>query len=335
MFQCGENVKKLKIKFTQNMFIGEPNPNTICIGGCNPYTIETLGINLSSVRRTNQNANNTILPNNAQTRPQQNNPRIQHGNNPTRPPPRQFRPDSPPNTFPPRHNNMNGNNVNNSLMRPNNTTNNWMTAAPGPSNNSQNGTGDEEIVCLCNAKAVLLTVRKDGENKGRKFYKCDKKSCDFFLWAAEGGETDTTRARNHAVVAAPGDVLCNCREPAVRRVVGKDGVNKGRPFWCCHLPRGAGNCGFFQWADEVIFCVILHRERIIGEFYFKDNGGAGGGNDDDHGGGGPPRNPRNNWKAKNTGPKNNRPAPYQNPTRAKRKCSRCGQEGHTKPKCPN
>lgn len=51
-FQCGPGVKKLKIKFRQNPFIGEPNPNTLCIGGCDLTVLETLDIAPSSVRNS-------------------------------------------------------------------------------------------------------------------------------------------------------------------------------------------------------------------------------------------------------------------------------------------
>lgn len=51
--QCGPNVKKLKIKFRQNPFVGEPNPNVLCIGGCDLTVLETLNINPSSVRSNN------------------------------------------------------------------------------------------------------------------------------------------------------------------------------------------------------------------------------------------------------------------------------------------
>lgn len=40
------------------------------------------------------------------------------------------------------------------------------------------------VVCNCGRAAVLLTVRKEGPNQGRQFYKCEQRenACDFFLW---------------------------------------------------------------------------------------------------------------------------------------------------------
>lgn len=64
------------------------------------------------------------------------------------------------------------------------------------------------------------------------------------------------------------------------------------------------------------------------EFLQDNNGGfgGGGGDDDDHGGG--PRRKTN----KNT----KRAAPYNNTQpKAKRKCGKCGEEGHNRTKCPN
>lgn len=48
-------MKKLKIKFRQNPFVGEPNPNVLCIGGCDFTVLETLDINPSAVRSGHNN----------------------------------------------------------------------------------------------------------------------------------------------------------------------------------------------------------------------------------------------------------------------------------------
>ena len=56
--------------------------------------------------------------------------------------------------------------------------------------NSTNSATDGEhnpIVCECNAEAILLTVRKDGLNKDRQFYKCASNVCNFFLWFDSNG----------------------------------------------------------------------------------------------------------------------------------------------------
>lgn len=43
------------------------------------------------------------------------------------------------------------------------------------------------------------------------------------------------------------DVNCGkCGNPCPRRIVKKEGINKGRPFYSCENP----NCKFFKWGDE-------------------------------------------------------------------------------------
>ena len=82
------------------------------------------------------------------------------------------------------------------------------------------------IVCNCNEPAVLLTVRKDGPNQGKQFYKCAKGQnqglCDFFIWA-EGAEstrvgTTPTRPISNQMSSRSQQfsdkVNCNCNEEA-------------------------------------------------------------------------------------------------------------------------
>nr|XP_973578.2 PREDICTED: DNA topoisomerase 3-alpha [Tribolium castaneum] len=275
--QCGPNVKLVKMKFKQNVFVGEPNPNTLCIGGCDINVLEALDINLSSVKRTNgvrNNQNHNIHQANANNVPNNN-----HNNGHTQNHPNPRRDSWPSNT----------------------TTFNPTPGPSGPSNRSNTTMNQDDIVCACNLEAVQLTVRKDGPNKGRKFYKCKNQTCDFFLWASDEPSNANTTINSQQ----QNDVKCKCDLPASRRTVSKEGPNKGRPFYCCPKPMGQG-CGFFQWADED-----------------NDGGGDGGPGDDGHGGGPQRRAPKT---------KTSRGAP---PYRAKRKCSKCGQEGHTKNKCPN
>eukprot|EP00927_Polykrikos_kofoidii_P086909 TRINITY_DN9876_c1_g1_i2.p1 TRINITY_DN9876_c1_g1~~TRINITY_DN9876_c1_g1_i2.p1 ORF type:complete len:623 (+),score=168.02 TRINITY_DN9876_c1_g1_i2:75-1871(+) len=90
--------------------------------------------------------------------------------------------------------------------------------------------------CFCDQPSVQLTVKKEGPNTGRTFFKCQKpqgESCPYFQWGDEP--------------PAPTGPMCVCQRPSTQRTVAKDGPNKGRPFFCC----GAGRrCDFFQWADE-------------------------------------------------------------------------------------
>lgn len=126
------------------------------------------------------------------------------------------------------------------------------------------------VVCNCGSEALLLTVRKEGPNKGRQFYKCSSSTCNFFLWADEQPQDRSSTLLQPTAGTAPaglqrpgggrealgssssdagGGIVCRCEEPVVTRTVQKDGPNKGRQFHTCPKPREQ-QCGFFQWADE-------------------------------------------------------------------------------------
>lgn len=101
----------------------------------------------------------------------------------------------------------------------------------GPSGGG--GSLPEGPPCTCNVASVQLTVRKEGPNQGRTFFKCNNNgSCNYFQWADEE--------------PAPPGLPCNCGVPSSQRKVQKEGPNKGRLFMVC--VRKA--CDFFAWADE-------------------------------------------------------------------------------------
>ncbi|XP_049869431.1 DNA topoisomerase 3-alpha [Pectinophora gossypiella] len=185
---CGPNYKKIKFEWRNNSISHlYPPPYVGCIGGCDTTFLELLKINLSSVRnlgnRTQQTGtNNTITglstrdttstmvpapsrtnqtrPNNTQTRPA-NQPRQTVNSQP-----RQFLP--PP------------------------TVNRGQNAGPRmPAPRGSGDPDDNNVICGCNKAAILLTVRKQNANCGKKFYKCPDGGCDFFLWAPESLETGT------------------------------------------------------------------------------------------------------------------------------------------------
>lgn len=133
----------------------------------------------------------------------------------------------------------------------------WTPQPPPPPPGSADG---NVIVCNCGQQALLLTVRKDGPNQGRQFYKCNGGTCGFFLWADQPGQPG--RGPPLQALGLPrgppgftrdpgssGPTTCNCNEAAVTRTVQKDGPNKGRTFYTCGRAREQ-QCGFFQWADE-------------------------------------------------------------------------------------
>ncbi|CAB3368498.1 Hypothetical predicted protein [Cloeon dipterum] len=177
------------------------------------------------------------------------------------------------------------------------------TMPPPPANNSS---GD--VLCSCNAPAAMRTVRKDGPNQGRQFWRCGSgDNCNFFQWADEDGPSTTQNWQQQEVqrpLMVPTmpppplnnsveDVLCSCNAPACMMTVRKEGPNQGRQFWRC----GSGKkCNFFQWADEDV--------PSAGQSWQQPSSTQG-----------------NNWQNKKT--------------TGKRKCSICHKEGHTKVKCPN
>ncbi|KAK3584994.1 hypothetical protein CHS0354_037368 [Potamilus streckersoni] len=189
--------------------------------------------------------------------------------------------------------------------------------------------GNNETVCNCGNAAVLLTVKKEGPNKGRQFYKCSNSTCHFFLWADEapsgdGGSKGQIYSSNPGGLSrnsgfqsssnqnqgsATGIPNCNCEQEARCLTVQKEGPNKGRQFYGCSKPRDQ-SCGFFQWADE----------EGRGGSYNK-GGGYGG---------------RDSTGFKKVGTKRGATGERGEPKAKKgRKCGLCGEEGHTKPKCPH
>lgn len=127
-------------------------------------------------------------------------------------------------------------------------------------------------LCRCSTSqpAMLLTVRKEGPNMGRQFYKCEL--CGFFEWAASAGDDNGWDAscgvvgqrglpllgmgsnRPERMSAPPGgddpvgSPLCRCTppQPAALLTVRKEGPNTGRQFYKC------GDCGFFEWASAAV-----------------------------------------------------------------------------------
>ncbi|XP_008328483.1 DNA topoisomerase 3-alpha isoform X1 [Cynoglossus semilaevis] len=140
-------------------------------------------------------------------------------------------------------------------------------SAPEVRSRSSVDSNNDAIVCNCGQDALLLTVRKDGPNQGRQFYKCNAGSCNFFLWADEPNQsghpqnqgplrpsvgfrnTEGRREQRGGDQGHAGQIMCNCSETVVTLTVQKEGPNKGRMFHTCGKPRDQ-QCGFFQWADE-------------------------------------------------------------------------------------
>jgi hypothetical protein len=72
------------------------------------------------------------------------------------------------------------------------TNRNSNTNTNQPMRNVTNlNSSSNQTVCNCNVDAQKLQVRKEGPNKGRYFFTCQTKACDFFLWAPGDAETSS------------------------------------------------------------------------------------------------------------------------------------------------
>ncbi|XP_063791016.1 DNA topoisomerase 3-alpha [Pseudophryne corroboree] len=198
-------------------------------------------------------------------------------------------------------------------------------------------TEGNEVVCNCGVSAVQLTVRKEGPNQGRPFYKCNGGNCSFFLWADQDSGSGSSNSEFQPPGGRPsnafnsprvsggfraggeswnmesgGQATCMCNQPAVTRTVQKDGANKGRQFHTCAKPREQ-QCGFFQWADENV-----------------PPGGSGGDYPSTFGGGSGEqrgfgtKNKRSDYSSSDRGPT----------AKKQRTCGICHQPGHNRTSCP-
>ncbi|XP_073504566.1 DNA topoisomerase 3-alpha [Phyllobates terribilis] len=205
-----------------------------------------------------------------------------------------------------------------------------VTPAVRPSVTS--GTDHNEVVCNCGDSAVQLTVRKEGPNQGRPFYKCNSGNCNFFLWADQEGlagrsapplqisggrppRSSFTSPRDtgggSGDPASEGQASCMCNQPAVTRTVQKDGANKGRQFHTCSKPREQ-QCGFFQWADENAPPGGSgdYPSAFGGSFPAQRNSGT--------------KSKRSDHNSSDRGPTAKKP----------RTCGLCHQPGHNRTSCP-
>ncbi|XP_071943827.1 DNA topoisomerase 3-alpha-like [Antedon mediterranea] len=228
-----------------------------------------------------------------------------------------------------------------------------MARQPLSSLPTQNSDGGNEVVCNCGNNAVTLTVRKEGPNTGKQFYKCQSGTCNFFLWADANKPPSTSSGSNwnsstqnfdpgfggsfsggansssnemrdeNSSSNVWGEVVCKCNATAVTRTVQKEGDNQGRQFYTCSKPRES-QCGFFEWVDGI-----------------GNNGGGGGGGGGGRGrgrGGGSglaSRGGRGSYRgatSRRRGSSNS--GSEDNSKRKKPTCGVCGVQGHTRRSCP-
>nr|XP_003702899.2 PREDICTED: DNA topoisomerase 3-alpha isoform X3 [Megachile rotundata] len=338
--QCSGNRHKLKFKLSRNAFPLYGTSYTTCIGGCDPMFNEALNIKNESVKAISQRnesgyytmseesrssvvSNSTVVRYNEtghsrgagnKTNLFQNNTSIGLVRNQS----------SNRSTTSRSKGNTRAKNQSTAKNNTYDSTNNSNPPTVGTtvlSNESTRTWGhiddDSVIVCKCNETAMKLTVRKEGPNQGRVFYKCARRGaeCDFFLWESDDtnqtqnvASNDFSARLNQSITAGPsrisgGDVKCHCNQPAVQRTVQKEGPNKGRLFYSC--PKGMNDsCNFFQWMDE-------NNENFNNTFSGNSR-------------------KTTKWK----GEKRENTKKQSRPGGGKRKCGICGVEGHTRKTCP-
>ncbi|KAH9985783.1 DNA topoisomerase [Russula compacta] len=119
-------------------------------------------------------------------------------------------------------------------------------------------TSAPQIDCFCGKPSVELTVRKESENKGRRFRRCGQpEACDFFEWADElpqdkrSGPSNppSIPAKRSRIDDATSKRYCHCDLTAVLKTVKKEGSNKGKLYWSCPNSQAAA-CKFFEWDHE-------------------------------------------------------------------------------------
>ncbi|KAJ2963551.1 hypothetical protein NQZ79_g1432 [Umbelopsis isabellina] len=113
--------------------------------------------------------------------------------------------------------------------------------------------------CDCNKPTVRRPVIKEGQNKGRMFFKCsmpanDSTRCHYFAWEDEL----STQTRQPAPPSkapfgeATATPKCSCGESTIQRRATKEGPNKGRTFFKCaaDFSQDGSGCGFFEFQDN-------------------------------------------------------------------------------------
>mmetsp|Transcript_21416 Transcript_21416/g.49861 ORF Transcript_21416/g.49861 Transcript_21416/m.49861 type:complete len:585 (-) Transcript_21416:170-1924(-) len=100
--------------------------------------------------------------------------------------------------------------------------------------------------CACGQLASLCTVRKEGPNTGRSFWKCS--NCGSFEWADEPPRPPGAGPQQPSAPPMQDGPPCLCGQPSLGLTVRKDGPNQGRIFFKCANQQAP--CGYFQWADE-------------------------------------------------------------------------------------
>lgn len=113
----------------------------------------------------------------------------------------------------------------------------------------------EEVLCKCNQKALLQTVKKEGTNKGRNFYTCGTRTCHFFVWQDQKpnpnqfyNNKSTQNKNSDQPNIVPKCPVHNC--PCIRKIVSSAiSSNRGKYYYTCPNSSKEKKC-FFLWENE-------------------------------------------------------------------------------------
>ena len=105
--------------------------------------------------------------------------------------------------------------------------------------------------CQCMKAAVVKTVTRDSDNKGKTFWACRSRECSFFAWTMDAPKNWLEQAQEKKTKKSG----CQCKQGPRRRQTVKEGKNKGRWFLSCE------KCDFFQWDSPTLAQPTVPEEK--------------------------------------------------------------------------
>ncbi|UYV73675.1 TOP3A [Cordylochernes scorpioides] len=183
--ECSNAPRKLKFKVKRSTLSPYyPDSFVSCLGGCDPMLLQVW--NVPSLKNLGRASSSTAAASRMTSSA----------------------------STPPNHN-IQSTRLVNTVPRTQSTAARPTRPATRPNNNNNNRPStSSEVACNCGKTCSLLTVRKEGPNKGRQFYKCSEaqgSQCNFFKWADEvPGAEDTRKKRKCGQCGQVGHNRKNC-----------------------------------------------------------------------------------------------------------------------------
>src|SRR5690606_4707330 len=102
-----------------------------------------------------------------------------------------------------------------------------------------------KAMCFCGKEAVEYVTKKEGLNKGRKFYSCGESRCYFFQWIDEPKQANEENKKESETQSSKESIeKCSCGIEAIEKPTKKEGPNKGRKYYSCKK-ESPQRCNFF------------------------------------------------------------------------------------------